>query len=130
GMQGGHGAKREGEKLPEEKQGYFAAVCRSNDHGETWSPPTPIVGYVAGRKPNTAYDEIALVVLPGGKVLAVMRGGPWGGLDQCLSSDGARTWGPIESIVTGVHRHPGDVILLKSGRLLLTFGHRDTAFWR
>ncbi len=57
-----------------------------------------------------------------------MRGGPWDGLDQCLSSDGGRTWGPIESIVRGLHRQPGDVILLKSGRLLLTFGHREPPF--
>jgi hypothetical protein len=128
GLHGWHRPPREGDRLPEAKQGYFAAVCRSKDHGATWSPPTPIVGYVAGRRPNTAYDEIGLVVLPGAKVLAVMRGGPWGGLDQCLSSDGGRTWGPIESIVPGEHRHPGDVVLLKSGRLLLTFGHREPPF--
>ena len=123
--------EREGVELPHDKQGYFAAVSRSEDNGTSWSPPTPIVGYIPGRRENTNYNEIALVVLPGGpggKVLAAMRGGPWDGLDQCISSDGGRTWGPIESIMQGLSRQPGDVILLKSGRLLLTFGHREPPF--
>src|SRR5262249_52231359 len=119
-LYGWHQPERERDMLPEDKQGYFGAVCRSRDHGATWSLPTPIVGSIPGRRPNTAYNEVALVVLPGDKVLAVMRGGPWDGLDQCISSDGGRTWGPIESIVRGLQRQPGDVILLKSGRLLLT----------
>jgi len=116
--------EREGGKLPEDKRGYFAAVCRSEDNGATWSPPIPIVGYILGRRENTNYNEVALVVLPGGKVLAAMRGGPWDGVDQCISSDGGRTWGPIESIIRGRDRQPADVILLKSGRLLLTIGKR------
>ena len=116
--------EREGGESSHDKKGYFAAVCRSEDNGVTWSAPIPIVGYVPGRRENTNYSEIALVVFPDGKVLAVMRGGPWDGLDQVISTDGGRTWGPIESVIRGLDRQPADVILLKSGRLLLAIGKR------
>ncbi len=128
-LYGWYQPEREGGELPPEKRDkWMAAVCRSEDHGATWSLPIPIVGYIPGRRRNTSYNEVALVVLPGGKVLAAMRGGPQNGLDQCVSSDGGRTWGPIESIIPGQQRLPADVILLKSGRLLLTFGHRESPF--
>ena len=82
--------EREGGELPEDKLGWHTALCRFNDNGVTWSPPTPMFGYLPGDK-GYGYHEVALVVLPGGKVLAVMRGGPLDGLDQCLSTDGGRT---------------------------------------
>ena len=128
-LYGWYQPEREGGELPPEKRDkWMAAVCRSEDNGATWSLPIPIVGYIPGRRESTSYSEVALVVLPGGKVLAAMRGGPLDGLDQCISSDGGRTWGPIESIMCGLQRQPGDVILLKSGRLLLTVGHREPPF--
>ncbi len=131
-LYGWYQPEREGGELPVDKLGWHTALCRSNDNGVTWSPPTPMFDYLPGDK-GYGYHEVALVVLPGDKVLAVMRGGPLDGLDQCLSTDGGRTWSSVEGVVFGPDksnkaRLPADVILLKSGRLLLTFGHRESPF--
>ena len=131
-LYGWYQPEREGGELPKDKLGWHPAVCRSNDNGATWSLPTPMFGYAPGAK-GYGYHETALVVLPEGNVLAVMRGGPWDGLDQCLSTNQGRTWSSVEGVVSGPDKRnrarlPGDVIRLKSGRLLLTFGHREPPF--
>lgn len=105
--------EKEGRVLPPEQQGMSNYVLRSTDNGKTWDAPR----FIAGQ----GYNETGLVALPDGRVLALMRGGP--GLSQSISSDGGKTWSPPQTLVTGP-RVPGDVILLKDGRFLLTFGRR------
>ena len=125
GLYGWYLPDEEGGVLPPEQQDqWMAAVSRSEDNGVTWSHPNPIVGYIPGRTTNTSYSEIGLVALPGGDVLAAMRGGSTDGVDQVLSTDGGLTWGPIETVIPGLSRQPADVIQLNSGRLLLTYGRR------
>jgi hypothetical protein len=44
-----------------------------------------------------------------------------------FSTDKGRTWTEPRQI-TGDREHPADVILLRDGRLLLTYGHRERPF--
>jgi len=108
--------EKEGEELPADKQGMSNYVLRSTDNGKTWGDFT----FIGGQ----GYNETALCALPDGTVLAVMRAD---GLYQSLSSDGGRTWSKPAILVEGA-RVPADVIVLASGKLLLTFGRRVEPF--
>ncbi len=91
----------------------------SHDDGLTWSAPTTIC--------DGGFNETALCNLGGGGILAVMRSGDEGFLSQVRSEDGGATWSEPEQL-TGPTEHPGDVIRLQDGRLLLTYGRRTTPF--
>ena len=111
---GGYGwyvPDEEGGELPPEERGMSSYVLRSTDNGQTWGELTII---------SRVHNETALAELPDGRVLAVMRGA---GLSQSFSSDGGRTWSEPEPVLSGA-RLPADLVLLDSGKLLLTFGRR------
>ena len=91
----------------------------SRDDGLTWTAPTVIA--------EGGYNETALCNLGGGGILAVMRGDEEGSLSQVRSEDDGATWSEPEQL-TGPTEHPGDVIRLADGRLLLTYGRRTTPF--
>ena len=91
----------------------------SRDDGLTWTTPTVIA--------EGGYNETALCNLGGGGILAVMRGDEEGSLSQVRSEDDGATWSEPEQL-TGPTEHPGDVIRLQDGRLLLTYGRRTTPF--
>ena len=96
-----------------------AYLSRSRDGGQTWSAPTYI----------SAHTEPALLWLPNGKVLAALRNDSpqEPGLSIAQSSDLGRTWSaPIP--VTGSLEHPGDLLRLTDGRILLTFGRRQPPY--
>lgn len=90
-------------------------VARSTDDGRTWTGPSRIA---AGA------NETALLALPDGAVLAVMRSaGAAQELSGTRSLDGGRTWSAPQTI-TGAHQHPADLVLLGGGEVLLTYGNR------
>jgi hypothetical protein len=107
---------RMGEARPE---GSCSYVARSRDDGATWGEP----GLIATNK-----DETALLVLPDGDVLAVLRGSD---TEQALwsarSADGGRSWSEPARI-TGARQHPADLLLLGNGDVLLTYGNRNPPY--
>ena len=100
-----------GKPSPAKKAGYASCLYRSKDGGKTWGDMSVIA---------EGFNETALCAMPDDRVIAMMRGS---GLSQTESTDGGRTWSAPKT-VTGKSRHPGDVIRLSSGRLLLVYGFR------
>lgn len=109
------GAKK-GQMRPE---GSCSYLVRSRDDGKTWGDPS----LIAFDK-----DETALLILPDGDLLAVLRGSD---TDQALwsvrSADGGRSWSePVQ--ITGRYQHPADLVLLANGDVLLTYGNRNPPY--
>jgi len=97
----------------DEEQRYGSYILRSRDGGWNWDEPTLIA---------EGHNEAALTVLPDGTLLAVVRRND-NSLSECYSEDGGRTWTPPQKLTEAPY-HPADVIVLSSGRVLLTFGRR------
>jgi hypothetical protein len=93
-------------------------VYRSKDSGQTWNDPTVIADN---------YNETGLLVLPGERILAVLRSHFGAFLATSFSNDKGRTWSDPRKITDNME-HPGDVILLKDGRLLIVYGERNRPF--
>ena len=92
-------------------------LITSHDDGRTWGAPTVIA--------DGGYNETGLCDLGEGKLLAVLRDDGAGALSSSRSDDGGTTWSePVR--ITEPREHPGDVIKLADGRLLLTYGRRTT----
>ena len=93
-------------------------LVRSRDDGLTWEDPSLIAHHK---------NETALIALPGGDLLAVMRDDGVQGLHSTHSQDGGFTWSdPIQ--VTQARQHPADLVLLSNGDILLTYGNRNPPF--
>jgi hypothetical protein len=95
----------------------------SKDNGSTW-----LLGSVIGQP---AANETDVVHLGGGKWLAAARNlGPTGArghnIDIYASDDDAKTWRKIAT-PTEPNQHPGDLLKLADGRVLLTYGDRQTS---
>ncbi len=88
-------------------------VFRSKDGGKTWGNPSLIA---------KGYNETTLAVLPDGKLVAAMRSGDNAPhLGSTYSTDKGYTWSTPVAI-TDQREAPGDLIVLRGGKLLLTFG--------
>ncbi|MBY0504308.1 MAG: glycoside hydrolase [Bryobacteraceae bacterium] len=90
-------------------------VFRSTDDGVTWDEPALI---------QLDGNETALTVLKDGTVLAAIRTSRAGYLKIARSTDGGRTWAPSIA-VTKDAEHPADLVQLRDGRVLMTFGQRN-----
>ena len=105
----------------EDKKGVCSWVVRSRDDGQTWNDPSLIA---------EGFSETGLLLLPSGRILAMPRGNigtPEDRVWQSESTDEGYSWTEPRPI-TDPREQPGDVIQLKSGRLLLTFSHRIPPF--
>jgi len=90
-------------------------LVRSRNDGLTWEEPSLIAHHK---------NETALIALPGGDLLAVMRDDGVQGLHSAHSQDGGFSWSdPVQ--ITKARQHPADLVLLSNGDILLTYGNRN-----
>ena len=90
-------------------------LVRSEDDGRTWGSVSQIAPHM---------NETALIVLPDGDILAVLRDDNAQGLHSTRSQDGGLTWSPTTQI-TQARQHPADLVRLSNGDILLTYGNRN-----
>ena len=90
-------------------------LVRSEDDGLTWGSVSQIAPHM---------NETALIVLPDGDLLAVLRDDTAQGLHSTRSQDGGLTWSPTTQI-TQARQHPADLVHLSNGDILLTYGNRN-----
>jgi hypothetical protein len=103
----------------ESERGTFCFLLRSRDGGRNWGDLSLIARH---------YNETTLLRLPNNKLLAVMRSADEDKhLASCSSHDQGRTWSAPKQI-TSRSEHPGDLLMLADGRVLLTFGVRHKPF--
>jgi len=91
-------------------------VYSSPDDGRTWQQP-------AALDPAHRRNETALLHLGGGKWLAAARISE---LQLYRSEDDAKTWQPCGPVTTA-SQHPGHLVRLNDGRLLLSYGNRTAS---
>lgn len=99
------------------------AIFRSTDRGCTWEDVTLFdIGLCD--------EEVALLELPSGRLLAALRGGGVHGAAMWVSAsdDAGRTWSRPARKVTDEWQHPADLLLLSDGSVLMTFGSRHSPF--
>jgi len=111
------------EELPRRgDRNYSSYLLHSEDEGYTWRDATLIA---------QGYNETALLQLPDGNLLAALRGPHVQGGGECVaishSKDLGYTWSEPRQLTIG-GEHPGDLCYLKSGKVLLTFGHRRVPY--
>lgn len=90
-------------------------LLRSQDGGHSWTDPVTLAEGV---------DETSITDLGEGRLLAALRSDR---LWQSESADNGHTWSERRPI-TGNMEFPGDVIRLRDGRLLLTYGRREPPY--
>jgi Neuraminidase (sialidase) len=96
-------------------RGNESYLFRSRDNGKSWGEPSLMAKH---------YNETGIVELKNGKLLAALRSEQGGNLATSESADRGRTWSaPVQ--VTKDREHPADLIQLKDGRVLMTFGERN-----
>ncbi len=94
---------------------YISGIIRSKDNGKTWDDFSIISA--------TDHNETAIIYLPDGRLLAMMRTYKDGSLEQCESTDFGYSWSkPMP--VTRANQHPADLCLLQNGKILLVYGNR------
>lgn len=91
-------------------------IYRSPDDGKAWGDP-------AALDATNYRNETALIHLGSGRWLAAARVSE---LQLYRSEDDARTW-KVCGPVTGREQHPGDLLQLRDGRLLLSYGNRTAS---
>ena len=93
-------------------------LVRSEDDGRTWGGVSQIAPHM---------NETALIVLPDGDILAVLRDDNAQGLHSTRSQDGGLTWSSTTQI-TQARQHPADMVHLSNGDILLTYGNRNPPY--
>ncbi len=92
----------------------ISILLRSQDGGKTWGEETLVA---------KKYNETSFVLLPNGRLLAACRSDIKNNVAITFSDDMGFTWNKPQDI-TGFGEYPADLTLLKSGRVLLSFGRR------
>lgn len=98
-------------------------VLRSTNFGQTWDL-VPVGIHPDGK---THLNEPEIVALASGRLMIVMRTGMGSDhLWQAFSDDDGATWHSLRD--TGVKGHPPDLLRLRDGRVLLSYGHRHPPY--
>lgn len=87
----------------------------SDDDGRTWGNPA-LIG-------SARFNETAVLRLRADRWLAAART-IGGGIELLISEDEGRTW-KLSGAVTSLSHHPGHLVKLADGRILLTYGIRE-----
>ena len=99
-------------------------VMRSADAGLTWKYLST-VAYAQGK---IDFHELRTLLLPSGRILAMMRTQK-ANFYQSHSDDGGISWSLPEETPIWCHgSSPGDLLLLRDGRVLCTYGHRKPPY--
>lgn len=98
-----------------DERGNQSYIFRSTDGGKTFGDPV-LVG--------KHFNETGLAVLRDGRLLAAMRSEKGAHLAITESRDQGRAWS-TPSQITSDSQHPADLIQLRDGRVLLTYGQRN-----
>ena len=97
-------------------RGNQSYIFRSRDGVKTWGEPS-LVG--------EHFNETAMLALADGNLIAAMRSEKGGHLALCRSEDGGKHWSsPFQ--ITQDMEHPADLIQLKNGQILLSYGERNS----
>jgi hypothetical protein len=96
-------------------------VVRSTDGGRNWSNPVE-----AASAPGKEFEEPAILLLPGGRLLMLLRENVSRRLHQCYSDDGGHSWSRPEA--TAIDGYPPHLLALPDVRLLCTYGYRAPPF--
>lgn len=92
-------------------------VVRSRDGGSTWSAPT-----TAADVEGLWFEEPSALLLPGGRILMILRENSTHYLYQVISDDGGKTWSvPSQTPIWG---YPGHLLLLPDDRIMCVYGYR------
>jgi len=112
-LAGNDGALRAAIYAPVKRRDDRVYVYRSADDGKTWGQP-------AALDENAYRNETALLHLGDGRWLAAVREN---GLHLHRSTDDARNWEYVARL-TGPAQHPGHLLRLRDGRIILSSGNR------
>ena len=96
-------------------------VVHSGDRGASWGPPV-----LAAAAPGKLFEEPAPLLLPGGRILMLLRENRSRRLHQVISADGGLSWS--QPAPTPIDGYPAHLLLLPDGRILCTYGHRQPDF--
>ncbi|MBI5684999.1 MAG: exo-alpha-sialidase [Verrucomicrobia bacterium] len=102
-------------------------VCESRDDGKTWRWLAEIPVRDGDEAKN--YHELHAVEVSRGHIIVQIRNHNKANAGETLqteSSDGGKTWSVPHSI--GVWGLPSHLLRLRSGKLLMTYGHRRAPF--
>lgn len=98
------------------------AMFRSDDDGSTWKKMSMISD--GSDQTSKGHNETALFYLGQGEWIAAARRWKSGqSMDLFRSTDDGKSW-VKESQLTNSRQHPGHLLRLEDGRLLLTYGNR------
>ncbi|MDI6704221.1 MAG: sialidase family protein [bacterium] len=104
--------------------GAISFVAKSMNGGDTWGDVSIIARRIRGR---VEYYEPSLLYLSRGNIIAMIRSSITGGyLYQSESLDYGNTWSDPKK--TDIWGHPADLLQLKDGRILCTYGYRKSPF--
>ncbi|MCC6556873.1 MAG: exo-alpha-sialidase [Polyangiaceae bacterium] len=100
---------------------YQVFLLRSTDDARTWQFRPMLAPDQRG---SVGFSEAALVELPDGAILAMMRPDPdsIGDLYSALSTDDGATWTTPRR--TSLRGYPADLLPLRDGRIFCVFGYR------
>jgi BNR repeat-like domain/BNR/Asp-box repeat len=96
-------------------------VVRSEDSGRGWGPPV-----LAAAQPGSEFEEPALLRLPGGRLLLMMRDNGTRRMHQVFSENEGRSWNAPEALP--IEGYPPHLLELPDGRILCTYGWRQPDF--